>query len=283
MPDDDYLEKQKDLEKLNEELLDELRRIKRKPEGQIAYLFLILGITFLGLSIVHNHTILALAGTALTFWGALLLYVKPTSFIRKEIIDISIVGYVDNIQNLVDKLEFNGTPKYVSPGTLKSLRKVFLYYPKSDSEKLPSDETLSDVRFFFTDPPAIKLIPPGHDLFLQIEKELRINFSSVDLEYIKTNLRKAIVDGLEIAKSIDLEIQESMVEVTINESIFDKVVKRLSKRAPYPIIGDPLTSAIACIIASSTRHPTVVKSVTIDTEKNEINATYEIIKREQST
>ena len=277
MPDDDAVKNQKDLEKLNMELLDELRRIKRKPEGQIAYLFLIIGIIFLGFAIVHNHTILALTGIALTFWGALLLYVKPTNFIRKEIVDISIFGYVDNIQNLVDKFEFKGTPKYISPGTLKSLRKVFLYYPKSDSDTLPSDEALSDVRFFFTDPPAIKLVPSGHDLFMQLEKELRINFSSVDLEYIKTNLRKGIVDGLEIAKSFHLEYQESMVEVIINESIFDKVVKRLSTMVPYPIIGDPLTSAIACIISSSTRHPTVIKSVEIDAEKKEIIATYEII------
>jgi len=267
MINDDSSTQKRDLEINNLQLQDELRKLKEKPRGEISYLFLMIGIIFFGFSIVHNHTLLALTGVALTFWGALLLYVKPIDFIRKDIINVSINGYIENIQKLVNVLDYKGIPKYLSTGTLSSLQQVFLYYPKSESDFLPSDEVLSQNKFYYENPTAIKMVPSGYDLYLLIEKELGVNFSSVNLNYLKNNLKKVIVEGLEMAKTFEMDLEDNQVSIYFSESLFDEIIiNNLKMEYNFPL-RDPLTSAFACIISSTTRNPTTIISLKISADK----------------
>ena len=54
-----------------------------------------------------------------------------------------------------------------------------------------------------------------------IEEELKTNFSTVDFDYLQVNLEKALVEGLEIVESFEMERGESAVTVSLRGSIFD--------------------------------------------------------------
>ena len=280
LDEDEYIKKLEQLEREKRELQAELQKLKRKPEGKIGYILLILGFGLIGLAIYYEHNVSAFIGIALTFWGALLLYIKPTRFIRKEILDSTVVQPLKDLHKLLDDLGFQGTSIYVSPRTLRGLRSATIYIPKSDQSKAPSDEQLSREETFMKNPEAIKLNPPGLGLSSLLEDELKTNFSAVGLEYLQYNLEKALVEGLEIAEAFDMDVSGSTVRVEMRGSIFDEIIGELDELDAHRRIGDPFTSAIACILARSTGSPIIIEKVERDPKKKSTNI---IFKMENST
>jgi len=265
------------LEKDKQELLKQLRKLKRKPEGRIGYLLLTIGIILLALAVYYSHNVSAFIGIALTFWGALLLYIRPTRFIRKEILDTTITEPLDSYHKLIEELGYAGTPQYISPSTLWGLRNTVIYIPKSNQTQTPTDEQLSNEKALINNSHAIKLTPPGQGLSRLIENELKTNFSTVDLEYLQYNLEKALVEGLEIAEAFQMEPTESTVQVEIKGTIFHKTIQQLNENEKKQHIGDPLNSAIACILARSTRRPVIIENIQIEPREKTIKTDFKLL------
>ena len=273
---EEFTKRLEQLEQQKEKLQTELRRLKRKPEGKIGYLLLILGLALIALAVYYEHNVSAFIGIALTFWGALLLYIRPTRYVRKEVLDSTLVEPLKYIHALLDELGFKGTPVYISPRTLRGLRSATIYVSKSDQSQMPPDEELSREEAFMRKPQAVKLIPPGLGLSRLMEEELKTNFSTVDLEYLQYNLEKAMVEGLEITEAFEMEASESTVRVEVRGSIFDDVLEELDGLEAHWRIGDPLTSAIACILARITRRPITIEKVERDLRKKSTNIIYKM-------
>jgi len=265
------------LEKDKQELLKQLRKLKRKPEGRIGYLLLTIGIILLALATYYSHNVSAFIGIALTFWGALLLYIRPTRFIRKEILDTTITEPLDSYHKLIEELGYTGTPQHISPSTLWGLRNTVIYIPKSNQTQTPTDEQLSNEKVLINNSHAIKLTPPGQGLSRLIENELKTNFSTVDLEYLQYNLEKALVEGLEIAEAFQMEPTESTVQVEIKGTIFHKTIQQLNENEKKQHIGDPLNSAIACILARSTRRPVIIENIQIEPREKTIKTDFKLL------
>ena len=276
MKDREPIGKLKQLEQQKTELQAELRRLKRKPEGKIGYLLLFLGLILFVLAVVYSHNVSAFIGIALTFWGAILFYIRPTQFIRKEILAPTVIEPLKYIYKLLDELEFKGIPTYISPGTLRDIRSATVYIPKSNLAPTPTDKELINDEAIIEIPPAIKLTPPGLGLSKLLEKELKTNFSTIDLQYIQYNLEKALVEGLEIAEAFEMEVAESSVRVDIKGTIFDEIIEELNEIDTHRHIGDPLSSAIACILARSTRRPIIIEKIEREPKKKSIKVIFKI-------
>lgn len=276
MSDTESMERIKQLEHENEKLHSELRKLKRKPEGKIGYILLLIGLSLLALAIIYSHNVSAYIGIALTFWGALILFIRPTHFIRKEILDSTNIEPLKSTHKLLDELGYEGTPTHISPGTLRGLRTATLYIPKTNEIPMPTDEQLSQEQIIMNDPPAIKLTPPGLGLHSMIEKELKTNFSMVDLNYLQMNLEKALVEGLEIAEALEMEVTDTSIKIEIRGNIFDEILKQLYEEHHDPNIGDPLSSAIACILARSTREPIIIEQIEREPDTNSTRITMKI-------
>lgn len=263
------------LEKDKQELLKQIRKLKRKPKGRIGYLLLTIGIILLTLATYYSHNVSAFIGIALTFWGALLLYIRPTRFIRKEVLDATIRP-LESYHRLIEELGYEGTPQHISPSTLWGLRNTIIYIPKSDNTPKPTNEQLSNYQALIENPKAIKITPPGQNLSRLIEDELKTNFSTVDLEYLQYNLEKALVEGLEIAEAFQMEHMESTVHTEIKGAIFYEAIREQIESKKLQT-GDPLNSAIACIIARSTRKPVVIENIQIDPKEKTIKTDYKLL------
>ena len=148
------------LEKHNKELQEELQKIKNKPQGDIAYMIITIGLILLAISIVHTNNISTFIGLALTFWGALLLYIKPSQYTRIEVLNSSIKSLYENIQELISDLGYEGEPKYISTVTLGSFKKVYLYISEHEESTMLTEEQLTNNIIFYKEPPSIKILPP---------------------------------------------------------------------------------------------------------------------------
>ena len=267
------------LERDKQELLRELRRLKRKPEGKIGYLLLALGLTLLTLAVYYSHNVSAFIGIALTFWGALLLYIRPIKFIRKEILDTT-TQPLETYHKLIEELGYEGTPQHISPSTLWGLRNTVIYISKTDNTTKPTDEQLAADETLIHNPQALKLTPPGQNLSRLIEEELKTNFSTVNLEYLQYNLEKALVEGLEIAETFQMEPSESTVHVEMKGAIFYDTIQKQSESKKTRQIGDHLNSAIACILARSTRKPVIIENIQTEPRERIIKTDFKLLEQQ---
>lgn len=276
MEKEDLLNRLDQLEKDKEKLVEELLRLKKKPGRKIAYLLLSLGVILLALAIYFYQNIAAFIGIALTFWGALLLYVGPSDFVRKGILDSVMTESLENYHQLIDELGYKGTPQYISPRTLWGIRNTAIIILKSDNIQMPSSEQLAAKKVLIDNPQAIKLIPPGHKLSRYIEDQIRINFSTMELNSIQDSLQKGIVESLEIAEALHMERMGSTVYIAMEGAIFYDVLPRESEFYKQHHIGDPINSAIACIIARSTNRPVIIEKIEKDRKKT-IKTTFKLV------
>jgi hypothetical protein len=202
----------------------------------------------------------------LTFWGALLLYVRPTQFIKKEILDHTVTEPAQNIPRLLNELGYEGDPTYISPGTLWGMNNAVLWVPKNRETPAPTDEQLSNQQTIISEPDGLALIPPGMSLSRLIEETLNTNFSTTDLDYLAYNLERALVEGLEAAESFTMEAENSIIRVEIKGSIFNDIIKETINDEKKLKIGDILNSAIASILARTTRKPVTIESIQVNKE-----------------
>jgi hypothetical protein len=277
MNNSDLISNIEQLQKDKNNLMMELNKLKRKPQRTIIYFLLFLGFFFIIVSILYSHNLSAFTGIALTFWGALLFYIRPTSFVRKVIIDSICLDNLQNIQQILHELDYKGTPRYLTQGTLEGLQRAVVYISKSQNFFELKDEHLLDEKMIITNPEAIKITPPGLGLSELFEEELRTNFSMVDLSYLKHHLNKVIVDGLEIAKSFEMTCFESNVHIEVKETIFDNIIRGLIREDMKIQIGDPLNSAIACVITRSTKRSVIIEKIEIDSKEKITKTDFKLI------
>ena len=276
MEKEDISKRIKQLENDKEKLLVEIKKMKKKPSGNIGYILLTFGILLIALAIVNSHSVAASIGIAITFWGAIILYIRPIRFIKKDILDSVVTEPYETYYKLFKEMGYKGIPQYVSPSTLWGLRNVVLYIPMSDQTSLPTDEQLSTEGTIPNNPQAIKLTPPGLGLSKLIEKELITDFTTVSIEYLQNNLEIALVEGLEIVETFQMEIFPQHVQVEMKSTIFDQAIMDQNKE-DKTYIGDPLNSAIACVLARSTRKPIIITKIHTKPKEKTIITDFKVV------
>ena len=264
------------LENENIELKQELRSLKRKPVGTIGNLLLFIGLFLLFLAFVFNHNISAFVGIALTFWGALFFYIKPTRFIRKSVLDSTLIEPLKNTYLLLDELKYYGIPVYVSVLNEEGLQSPRIYLPKSDDHlDSPFDEVVRE-QTFYTNPQTLQILPPGLGLSDLIEDELQFNYSTLNIENLENKLKEAFIEVLEIAHDFKMEVSKSNIIVEIGGTVFFDALEELYQIGTRYNIGDPLSSAIACMLTKSMQSPIIIERIESNKAKKLIKITYKM-------
>ena len=263
------------LEFEKKQLEEELWQYKNRPEREIAYILLIIGLILSILSIIHQNSISAFIGIATTFWGTLLLYAKKTIYMKKEIFDNSILNLLENLESILKIINFNGQPYYKVLGTLAAYEDIKIILPMSDTTPQPTIEQLLEDKTLYDKPRIIKLTPPGIKLSKKIEQELNTNFSLNNIEYLVDNLEKIFIESLEISQFFTMKYKDCYVYVSMKETIFDSLIEYVNNQEYIKKIGDPLISSIACVLALTTNK--IIKLISINNKNKEVDLIYEII------
>ena len=91
------------------------RKYKRKSSGKIAYPFLLFGVIVMALSIFYSSSIMALIGISLTFWGALILFIKPVAYIKASLLYSTTISSLTTIYQITSELNYKGKGIYTPP------------------------------------------------------------------------------------------------------------------------------------------------------------------------
>jgi len=272
---------QKRIEQLQNEkeaLRVQIWRYRRKPSGLAGYALTLVGALALISSVIVLSSILAFVGLGLTFWGILLLYIKPTKYIRSELLDSTAIPSLTNIDKLITDLEYHGKPIYTSFRTLKEPGAAIVFIPATTEEVLPLVEEIADDKVLLKHPRGVRITPPGLALASLVEKEMGIDLSTADLDYLQNNLGKILIEDLEIAEAFEIEANKNNIHVKITSPVYKDLCTEVSKLQNIsPNIGCPLCSSIACMLTRVTNKPVVIEKEEASEKGTVIDVFYRVV------
>jgi len=267
------------------------------PKRLVGWLLLALGLTALTVSIIYESTILAFIGLGLTFWGALSLYISPEKYVKQALLDSTITPSLINLNQILSELRYQGKPIYLPPKYFRDFETTRIFIAKNKRTKLPTAEEIQQQgeKTLLESPESALITPPGLSLSKLFEKTLGTTFTKVDLEYLRQNLPKLLIEDLEVAENVEIEteykdtneitdsisenrIKNNLIHVKITKSIFTGICnenRRLSQISCT--IGCPLCSAIACALTKATGEPIVIERFQTSENGEIIETTYRVL------
>ena len=219
------------------------------------------GVAALTVSILFSSSILAFIGLGLTFWGAILLYIRTEKYIE-ALLGKTTLPSLATLNQIIEELGFKGQAVYLPPKYLRDFESSKVFIAKQERTKLPTPKQIQkqEERMFLTDPEGILLTPPGADLTRLFEKTLDTSFTKVDLQYLEMDMPRLLVEDLEIAENVEIEAKKNMVYAKIVNSIYKNMQLEAERLPKVGIsLSCPICSAIACAIAKASGRPVVIE------------------------
>ena len=250
--------------------------IQRRPSGKIAYLLLYFGIIALVSSLIFNSSILAFIGLALVLWGALFFYVKPVEYVRKDLLEATALPSLININRILNELECDGKPIHFPPRSLKELKEPVLFIPKKGTY-IPHAKEVTEQEAS-SNPEGISIIDPGQGLLLLYEQKLGTDFTEKDLDYLKRQLPKLLVEDLELVDHIKINEEDDTIHVRIDGSIYQNLCRELKKQTQVSLLVCPLCNSIACALAKVTDKAVIIEKMEVSPDEKTVDAWFRLIR-----
>jgi len=258
------------LEAENEALSRDLRRFKRKPSRLWGLSLLALGGVSLAAATAYSSLLPAFIGLGLTFWGVLLLYIRPVRYTRSDLLDATVSSTPAALRALIDERGYRGRGIHMPPRTLKELGTGTLVIPRSLEPETAAETNVVEA----TGPsavsnPGLVLTPPGLGLARLIRDELGRDLSTAGLGYLAANLPKVIIEDLEMADDIEFEPHGDRVSAKLSRPLLP-VHNEDRPELEY------LPSALACLLTWATGRPVSIESLSVSQGGERMEAQFRI-------
>ena len=215
----------------------------------MGYLLLLSGVIVCAASFDYQSNIMALIGTSTLFWGALLFYFHSDDYILNAVGSTTLIQYYGLLRETISGFAREPRPEYYTPANISGLSTTKIIFPEGAKPQSGDVSGQTGGKLDW----SITIAPPGQKLSEVIEESNRMSFSSMDPLNLSIPLEKAIVEDLELAKSLNILYQATSIVVTSGKSIYSSLYDRGEFKAVLDSVGDPLISAIACAYSRSTR------------------------------
>lgn len=247
----------------------------------IAVVLLISGLSSLATSIMYTSSILAFIGLSLTFWGALLFYIAPSKRVKLDLLNSTTLSSLQNIDLMITELDCKGKGIYLPPKYTKGMESEKVFLSAKDETTVPSLEEIKEERVFMKNPNGVCLTPPGLALTKLFEKELGTDFTKADIEYLRAKLPQLFIEDLEIAEDLQIETENTLINVEIKGSIYENLCKETRKfQKICNLIGCPLTSSLACALTKASGKPVIIQKEETNQENRTVKIQYRILEEE---
>ncbi|MHA2130488.1 MAG: hypothetical protein ACW99L_10985 [Promethearchaeota archaeon] len=224
-------------------------------------LLFILGVVILYLSVSFNSSVLAFIGLGCVFWGAILLYVRSSKYVKEDLLLTATRSSLMTLRQLILELGYKGKGIYLPPKYLRDFESSKVFISKTEKIVLPSVEQIQNKDTnIINNPRGLLVTPPGFDLSKLFEDTLETNFTQKDLSFVMENIHTLIVEDLEIAQNIQMELENSLIHITIENSVYKNM--------------GTLSSAIACILAKTSGNLVIIENRETSKKGQLINLRY---------
>lgn len=243
-----------------------------------------LGAISLIFSVFFNSQILAFIGLGLTFWGIVLTYIRSEDYIKEGLLTATCLPTLETLSQLMDALGYSEKAIYLPPKYLKDPENNKAYIPKNKGSSLPTPEQIQRAgnEIFIENPQGVILTPPGSALTRLFEKTLETSFTKADPKYLQLNLPRLLIEELEIAQNLEINIESDKASIRIENTSYASLTKENKNFLNlYESVGCPIASALACALAKATGKPIIIEKQKVDEETKTIEIEFRIIKEEK--
>jgi hypothetical protein len=259
-------------------LQSEERWLKRKTLRRLVLGFFMGGVGLILVSVLSELVAAGLIGLGLLFLGALFLFVGSTQYVKRQLLDFTTISSLSALSQFLRTLGYTGKGIYYPSQQLlaSGIKGWRVFICASDDCNSPPPNLISKDKIFYEQPKGVCITPPGSGLCALFEKELRTDFSKVDMNYIKNKLPRLLIEGLEIAEDFRIEVEENLVRVSFIGSIFYEFCSQIRRLPQFSCesVGCPLCSSIACLLATVTNRPVIIERTELVSDKRRIGVQY---------
>jgi hypothetical protein len=272
-----------ELQKETQSLKKQIHTLNRNSTIRISIVFAIPGILSLILSIITESQVLAFIGLGLTFWGALFYLVRPIAYVRGSLLSTTATTLYQITDRIIKDLNIKGTGIYVPPYPkevylpqhLIGLKETIFFLSQDANQAAPSIEEMATGKFVTKNPKGVILIPPGSSFMDQIEKLLRTDITKMNLEDLCTTLPQLILENFQLAKEIEMKTENNQIHLKTVDSIYKNLYRQDNLRS-VQLLGDPLTSTVACTIARATGKQVTIQNINVSPDTQTIETTFQL-------
>ena len=255
----------------------QMLQIKKTRINQHPVIVVMIGVALTVLSALNGSSFLAILGVAIIFWGAFLLYITPSMHVPLTLLNASAEAAVANIEWVISELNLTEKGVYLPPKNLKNIESSLVFIPETFKTSFPTIEETNE-KLLTNKKTGVFFIPPGSGLSRLFEEELGFSFTKTDLNQLQNKLPKILVEGMELAESVEILTQGNIVTLEITGSILDEICRETdSKSKTHMQVGCLLSSAIACALAKSTGEPITIQNETRNQETKITHIDYQIL------
>jgi hypothetical protein len=272
-----------ELQKETQSLKKQIQTLNRNSTIRISIIFIVPGILSLILSIVTESQVLAFIGLGLTFWGALFYLVRPIAYVRGSLLSTTATTLYQITDRIIKDFNIKGKGIYVPPYPkevylpqhLKGLKETIIFLSQDANQTAPSIEEMATGKFVTKNPKGIILIPPGSSFLDQIEKLLRTDITKMNLEDLCTTLPQLILENFQLAKEIEMKTENTQIHLKTTDSLYKNLYRQENLKS-LQLLGDPLTSAVACTIARATGKQVTIQNINVSPDIQTIETTFQL-------
>jgi hypothetical protein len=226
------------------------------------------------LAIVFTSTVLAFVGLGLTFWGALLLFIRPSHYVRSDLMNSAALSSLTTIDRMITSLGYTQKGVYIP---VNNPDKAVVFIPSQPLKTIPKLEHV-EKQTFVKDPEGIALVPPGLALANLFERELKVKFTDLSLQEMSERLPKLLIEDLEMVQDCTIKIDGDHVSFTFVESVYSEFCSKLRDSTKVcSSLGCPMCSAMACVLAQVSQRPVEFDKDKYATDGRTIESSYRIL------
>lgn len=210
-------------------------------------------------SFVFSSAIVVFVGLGLLLWGVLLAYVRTEDYAKRTVLEAVADSRRDAVFELIKTLGYRGVPVFLPPRYLRNLTTCRMFISKFEGAGVPTPEQIRSAGpgLITAEPYGMLIHPVGFELARLFKKTLGARFKGWNIEYLRRNIPKILVEKLELVQEVGIEVEEKSVKVRMVDASFGRL-KSESGNSSKSTFGDTIASAIACIIAEATDNPVVI-------------------------
>jgi hypothetical protein len=227
---------------------------------------------------------MALVGLGLTFWGALFNLVTPVRYVEGNLLNSTAISTYITIDRIIDDCKYKGKAYYLPPYSreeylperLKGLKETVAFISASEDATMPSLEDIAQGKFALTNEKGILIAPPGLGLLTKIEKKMPPT-TKIGISEIFESVPKIVSENLGLAREITMSLEMNSVKLMIRDSLYFDLHNPGNNLKSMRLLGCPIESAIACVIARHIGRPVTIQSIKVTLENLTTEIQYQIL------
>jgi len=268
------IQKTEQLKETEDTARSQVSKRRQSSSALIGYGLAGFGVLSLILSVAFTSTVVAFIGLGLTFWGGLLLFIRPRHYVRSDLMDSTALSSLASIDRVIRSLGYNQKGVYIP---VSNPEKAVVFIPLHPLNKIPKMEQV-ERRTFVKDPDGIAMVPPGLALANLFERELGVKFSEWSLDEMVKRLPKLLIEDLEMVQDCSIKVDGDHVSFRFVESVYSEFCSELRGSTKVcSSVGCPMCSAMACVLAEVSHRPVEFDKDKYSTDRGTVESSYRLL------